>query len=399
MNWSRNATLIVVGVVVVAAIVWGVLPDPVVVEVARVSRGRLEVTVREEGKTRVAERYAISAPVSAYARRLELEVGDAVQEGEVLLRLEPLRSQVLDPRSRAEARSRVNAAEATLEAALEEAGAAEADASYAETELGRIRTLHERGAVSRDMLDQALTDARRARARLEAARRAVDVATHELEAARTALRYSAADDDGLPAETVALRSPVTGNVLEVIHESEGVVASGEPLIEVGNPDALEVEVEVLSSDAVKITPGMAVRLERWGGDGELEGVVRTVEPVGFTKVSALGVEEQRVLIIVDLTSPAERWRRLGDGYRVEALFLLSTGEDVLQVPSSAIFRHQGGWAVFAVDGDTARRQSVELGRRSGLAAEVLSGLSEGDLVVTHPDDSIEDGTEVRRRES
>lgn len=398
MSWSRWLTWLAGGALVIVAIVWGFMPRPVLVEAAPVTRGPLEVTIREEGKTRVAERYVISAPVPAYARRLELEVGDEVLEGEVLLRLDPLRSRVLDPRSRAEALSRVNAAEATLEAAREQVEVAEADAGYAASELERIRTLYERGGMSRDMLERAEAEARRARARLEAARRAVDVAGHELEAARTALRYSAAEGDGPPAETVPLRSPVDGKVLRVIHESEGVVGSGEPLVEVGNPDALEVEVEVLSSDAVRIAPGMQVRFERWGGDHELEGVVRTVEPVGFTEISALGVEEQRVLVIADLTSPPEGWRRLGDGYRVEAVFLLWVGEDVLQIPSSALFRHQGDWAVFTADGDTARLRAVELGRRSGLAAEIVSGLSEGDLVITHPDDSIEDGTGIRVRE-
>jgi HlyD family secretion protein len=220
----------------------------------------------------------------------------------------------------------------------------------------------------------------------------VQVAEYDLEAARTALRYSAADDGG--HQIVPVRSPVSGNVLALLHESEGVVAPGEALIEVGDPALLEVEVEVLSSDAVRIAAGTAVRFERWGGEGELEGVVRMVEPVGFTKVSALGVEEQRVRVVVDFASPREQWERLGDQYRVEAVFIVWRGEDVLSVPSSALFRQGDGWATFVVEGETAVLRSVQPGRSSGLRTEIVSGLSVGETVVVHPDSSLQDGSPV-----
>jgi len=395
---SRRTLAWIAGIVlVVLAIAWGFVPRPVTVDVAAVERGPLEVTVREEGKTRVVERYVISAPVAGYARRLALDVGDVVEESEVVLRLEALRSQVLDPRARAQAEARVEGARAALEATQEEVAAAEADADFAAAELERMRELFDRGGVARRLLDSATADARRSAARREAAQRAVDVAAYDLEAARTALRYSAAGDGNAGGETVLVRSPVDGRVLTIINESEGVVGAGQPLLEIGNPAALEVEVEVLSADAVRISPGTAVRFERWGGDAVLDGVVRRVEPVGFTKISALGVEEQRVRVIAGIVSPPELWEQLGDQFRVDATFVLWRGEDALQAPSSALFRRGDGWAAFVVVDGAARLREVEVGRRSGLRAEILSGLSAGETVIAHPGDQIADGTAVRPR--
>jgi HlyD family secretion protein len=392
VSWWRKIGWVVGVVAVVGAIALGFMPSPVLVDTDTVARGSFEVTVREEGKTRVIERYTVSAPVAAYARRVELDVGDGVGEGEVLLYLEPLRSQVLDPRTRAEAQARVAAADAALSAARQDVDGAEADADFAAAELERLRQLFARGAVAQTVVEQAEATAQRTAARREAARRAVEVAEYDLEAARAALRYSDAGDDG--GEAIPVRSPVDGNVLAVAHESEGVVSPGEPLLEVGDPSLLEVEVEVLSSDAVKISQGTPVRFERWGGDGDLEGVVRVVEPVGFTKFSALGVEEQRVRVLVDFTSPREQWERLGDQYRVEAVFIVWRGDDVLNVPSSALFRRGDGWATFVLDGDHVSLRAVEVGRSSGLRTQVTGGLSEGDVIVVHPDSDLEDGSAV-----
>jgi HlyD family secretion protein len=353
--------------------------------------------VQEEGKTRVTDRFVISAPVIGFARRIGLDVGDTVARGQVLAELEPQRSTVLDPRRRAEAKARLAAAKAALSAARENALAAQADDNYAKVQLKRIKRLFETESVSRDALDQAETEARRTEANLRSAGFAVEVARFEEEAARTALRYSAAEDTTKVAEKVAIRAPVNGRVLKVHHESEGAINTGEPLLEMGDPRSLEVEVDVLSADAVRISPGTRVLFERWGGDFPLEGKVRVVEPVGFTKVSALGIEEQRVLVIADITTPPEKWERLGDGYRVEAGFILWEGDNVLQVPSSALFRHEGGWAVFVHDSGKALRRPIRVGHRSGLAAEAVSGLSEGEEVIVHPDDLIEDGTRVRLR--
>ena len=224
---------------------------------------------------------------------------------------------------------------------------------------------------------------------------AVEVARFELEAAQTALQYSITGNGETARETVKLRAPVSSRVLQLHRESEGVVATGEPLLEIGDPQALEVAVDVLSADAVRIRPGTPVEFHRWGGELPLEGVVRRIEPTGFTKVSALGVEEQRVWVIADLTTPQEQWQQLGDGYRVEAHFILWEAQDVLQVPASALFRHADGWAVFAVVSGRARLTAVRTGRNNGLVTQILSGLGEGDTVIVHPDDRIGDGVRVQ----
>jgi HlyD family secretion protein len=382
---------------VVLVVGYGFRPQPVLVELATVRRGPLRVTVEEEGKTRVTDRFVVSAPVAGFARRLALEVGDPVREGQVLLLLEPLRPQVLDPRSRAEAEARVAAAEAALRAAEERARASAADAAYWRTQVARLEKLFATGDISGDQRDRAVTELQRAEASERAAAHAVEQARSEREAARAALAHSAARPGNPPAEIVTVRAPVGGRVLKVVHKSEGVVNAGQPLVEIANARSLEVEVELLSADAVRIGPGTLVRFERWGGEAPLEGRVRVVEPVAFTKVSALGVEEQRVRVIVDLTSPATQWRRLGDGYRVEAGFVLWEGQEVLQIPASALFRYQEGWAAFAVEQGIAKRRQVQVGHRNGLVAEILSGLAEGEQVIAHPDDTVKDGGAVRPR--
>lgn len=398
MKWRRWTGIVLLIVSIVAALAYGFWPKAVPVEAGEVRRGRLEVTVEEEGKTRVIDRYVVSAPVAGFARRVRWKVGDPVKRGEVIVRLEPMRSAVLDPRSRAEAQARVAAARAALRAAQENERAAETNDAYAQAELSRIQPLHASGFASQEALDRAEAEARRASAHHRSAEFAVEVAEHEVEAALTALRFSGAEGMDGPAEEVGIRSPVDGRILKILRESEGVVGAGEALIEIGDSQALEVEVDVLSADAVRIAPGTVVFFDRWGGAQPLEGRVRMVEPVGFTKISALGVEEQRVLVIADITSPPEEWSRLGDGYRVEARFILWEGEQVLQIPTSALFRVGEAWAVFVIEGGVARRRTVQIGQQSGRLAQVESGLQEGERVITHPDAAIEEGRRVRLRE-
>ena len=251
--------------------------------------------------------------------------------------------------------------------------------------------------VTKDERDRTESRARQTQAQLRSAQFAVEVARHEVEAAQTALRHSAAQPGEAAQETVIVRSPVDGQVLARQRQSEGIVEPGAPLLEVGDPRALEVAVDVLSADAVRIRPGTPVTLERWGGEQPLEGLTRTVEPVGFTKLSALGVEEQRVWVVVDLRSPAEAWSRLGDGYRVEASFVVWQSKQVLQIPASALFRWSDGWAVFVIENGQAHRRAVEIGQRGGLVAEIRSGLSEGERVIPHPDDALQEGAAVQVR--
>lgn len=400
MNHALRRILWVTGIilVVVLAILYGFLPRTQEVDLVRLTRGPLQVTIEEEGRTRLKERFVISAPTAGYVRRIEAKVGDPVRKGETVAVLEPLRSQALDPRSRAEAEAVVSAAAASLAAAMEKERAATADADYIEKRLVRITTLYSKGSVAKDQLDQTDSEAKKARAVQRSAKAAADVARSELERAKTTLQNFAPVQRTGKNNTVEVTSPVSGAVFRIYRESEGAVHVGEPLMDIGNAGNLEVRVEVLSSDAVRIRPGMTVLFKRWGRDEPLAGRVRRIEPAGFTKVSSLGVEEQRVLVIVDITSPPEMWRVLGDGYRLEAHFVVWEGKDILQVPTSALFRSGKEWAVFVEENGKARRRAVEVGQRTGLTAQIVSGLKENERVVAYPDDTISDGTRIRQRE-
>jgi HlyD family secretion protein len=398
MKGSGKIFLWIALAAVVILIAWGFMPHPVGVDVRPVKRGPLSVTVTEEGKTRVIDRYVVSAPVAGYARRLEFDVGDLVRSGQPLVHLDPMRSGTLDPRSQAEAEAAVNTAQAALNAAIEAVEAARAEAELARNEYERVRRVAQQGLISQGALDAARAQWRSTQARERSSDFNVEVARGELEAARAAVEFSAAEPDADGKHvSVTVKAPVDGRILKIIHESEGAVIQGQPLLEIGDPKALEVEVQLLSADAVRVHEGTKVRFLRWGGDGMLGGVVRRVEPTGFTKVSALGVEEQRVLVICDITSPYEAWQALGDGYRVEAEFVLWEGENVLQAPASALFRNEGGWAVFGIEDGRARIRTVEAGARSGLAVEVTSGLDEGSLVIIYPSERVSDGTRVAAR--
>lgn len=392
----QHPAITVIAVMIIALLVWGYWPQPILVEAIAVKHAPLTISIEEEGRTRVIDRYIISAPVDGVACRVQLNVGDPVDKEQVLLGITPLESQVLDPRSRAQAKAQVAAAESALRAAKEQAGAATAAAQLADTELKRMRPLVEKEVISREAFDRTLTEAKTTAAAKRSADFNVEVALHELQAAQTVFEYTAGTG-GEAAERVAIRSPITGRILKLVRECEGPVRTGEPLLEVGDPTALEVEVDVLSADAVKIKPGMKVLFDRWGGEKPLQGIVRNIEPVGFTKVSALGVEEQRVLIISDFVSPIEQWQRLGDGYRVEAQFILWHDENVLQIPASSLFRYQQGWAVFVIDGKYAKRRVVEVGQRNGLIAQIINGVEEGERVINHPNDEVEDNARVKPR--
>ncbi len=398
MAMIRNHLGLIIGAIILIIIIAiGFIPRPVLVDVAIAKRDTLQVTIEEEGKTRVIDRYVLSAPVDGFARRLDLNVGDTVEKNQQILCLEPLKSNVLDPRSRAEAEARVSAAQARLNATQRHVTAAEADADFAARELERLTRLYESRVIPLDQLQQAQANSRRTKADLESARFDVEVAEFEKHAAEAVLRYSAAEQIGEEPEIVSIGAPVSGSVLRIYHESEGVVSKGDPLLEIGDPLSLEVEIDVLSRDAVKIMPGTRVRFERWGGDTVLNGAVRTIEPVGFTKISALGVEEQRVLVIVDIISPKEEWQRLGDGYRVETAFILWEGKDVLQIPSSALFRHDNEWAVFAIIDGRAVLKKINIGQRSGMTAEIVAGLNEGEQVINHPGANVDENSRVRSR--
>ncbi len=397
MQLRPKIGMLVAALLIAGGLVYGFMPRAQPVDISEVKRAPLAVTVEEEGKTRVMERYQVTAPVAGYARRSGLKAGDAVAAGQVLAVIEPARAVALDPRTRAQAQAQVRAAQAAQAAAEQNAVAATAAAQLAQQERSRAESLRASNFISAQALDTARSAETRARAVQQAAMHSVRVARFELDTARAAVASSDRLQSGGTADVLQVRAPVAARVLKLLQESEGAVAAGQPLLEIGNPDGLEVEVDVLSTHAVKIVPGAKVILDRWGGEQAVAGTVRVVEPSGFTKISALGVEEQRVRVIVDFAAPREAWQRLGDGYRVEARFVLWEADDVLQLPTSALFREGEGWAVFAVEGGRARLTQVETGQRAGLATQVLSGLAAGTRVVSHPDDKIDDGTRVKPR--
>jgi len=395
--FKNHPGILVVSIVIIVLLTWGFWPKPILVETTKVARAPLTLTIEEDGRTRVIDRYVIAAPVNGMTCRMHLKVGDDVTQGQTLLGITPLESQVLDPRSRAQAEAQVSAARSALQAAKQQVQSAKAAAQLARDEVKRYQPLLEKGLIAQEVYDKATTASLTATANHRSANFNVEVANYELQAALTTLEYSAAQPHDTPQERVAVYSPIDGKILNVNRKCEGPVSTGESLLEVGDPTALEVIVDVLSADAVKIKPGMKVIFDRWGGEQPLEGIVRLIEPAGFTKVSALGVEEQRVWIVSDFSSPPEQWQRLGDAYRVEAKFILWQQEDILQVPSSALFRYRDGWAVFTIENGQAKRKTVTIGRRNSLTAQILTGVSENQISINHPSDGIEDGVTIQER--
>lgn len=369
----KRVALIAGGILLLAALVYAFLPDPIPVDAAVAERGPLQVIIEEEGETRLTDRYVVSSPVAAFADRIDLEPGDRVEQGQPLVRLEPAS---LDPRARNEAAARLRAARAAVQHATVAVERAAADAA-------RMETLFEAGAATRQAMEQAAAEHARAAAALETARA-------ELSAAQAASATGGAVPD-------VVRAPAAGRVLAVHHESEGPVSPGEPLLEVGDTERLEVRADVLSRDAVRIDSGDRVIIDEWGGDHQLEAVVTRVAPEGFTEISALGVEERRVPVRADLISPPAAWAALGSGYRVLARFIVWESDDVLQVPTSALFRTEEGWGAFVIDDGRAELRAVEVGQQADLRTRILGGLEEGDVVVVHPPNDLEDGARVRVR--
>ncbi len=377
--------------VVAAGVAVAVMPKPIDVETAPVEKGELVVTVDEDGTSRVRDRYIVSAPLGGNLARIELHTGDTVEQGQVLARILPMAAPLMDTRSRSEAEARVNAALAGLRQSSAQIERAKATADYAAEEAKRTKNLVESGAVSSRELTRAELDARSSQAELTSAEFSAKVARHQLAMAQAALgRLSAGDKE---AEQFEVTSPIAGRVLKVIQQSEGVVQAGTQLLEIGDPEALEVAVDVLTSDAVHVRPGAPVTLENWGGE-PLKATVRLIEPSAFTRVSALGVEEQRVNAILAISSPYEKWELLGDGYRVESRIETYRNPEAVKIPWSALYRRGSDWAVFVKDGTVARSKKVEIGRRSESHVEVLTGLSPGQHVIVHPSDKLRDGSEI-----
>ena len=386
--------------VLAAGLLYAFRPQPVQVDLIRVERGPLVVTVSEEGETRVRDVFAISAPIAGRARRIEIEVGDPVKADQtVVAEIEPIDPAFLDVRSEAQARAAVRTAEAASDLAKAELDRARADLVFAEAEVKRSRRLIRDDTIAQRRLDEDERAYKTAKANLATARAALDMRGAEVERARAEL-LSPLQARGLQPSCpcVPVTAPVSGRVLQVIHESEGVVAAGEPLIEIGDPEDLEIVADLLSTDAVKVEAGQRVMVEEWGGGERLNGRVERVEPFGFTKVSALGIEEQRVNVIVDFTDPPERWQRLGHGYQLEVRIVLWEGDNVLRVPLSALFREGSDWAVFVEREGRAEKRLVKPGRQNGLESEILEGLEAGERIVLYPSDRVVEGVGLAARD-
>lgn len=401
MRWIKRFVLIGIALGLLGLLVYAMQPQPVLVDIVEVERGPMEVTVEEDGQTRIKERYIVSTPLSGRLLRIDLDPGDRVFAGETTLaRMEPTDPELLDPRFIAQVTARVKAAEGRLKQAEAELERARAAVEFAEAELGRATRLEQSGALTDAALDEKRLLYRTRVEEQRAAAFATDIARYEVELERAALqRTSTGDDEDGPVDNeFAIRSPITGKVLRVFQESAAVLTAGARLIEVGDPLDLEVVVDVLSRDAVRIEPGARVQLEEWGGSKPLNGTVRLVEPAGFTKISALGVEEQRVNVVIDFNEPIKNHGQLGDGFRVEARIVVWESDGVLKVPTSALFRDGEDWAVFVVSEEgVARLRKIDVGKQNALEAEVLSGLEASARVIAHPSDQISDGTSVSRR--
>jgi len=427
-RWLSRGLWALVGLGLIAATVFAFLPKPIPVELATVERGLLRVTVDENGKSRVIDRYVVSAPLAGHMARIELHPGDAVEVGTLLATLEPVTPPLLDARTRAETEARLLAAQAAKRQADAAVGRAKLAEEFASKERERIAELVGKGTLPSRNLDIAELELRTREQELVSARFGVRVAVYEVEVAKAALKRiedagtpkpgkpgTEAGDDPEPRDgVIEVRSPIAGRVLRVLQEHEGVMQLGTALVELADLSALEVVVDVLTTDAVQIRPGDPVILRDWGGRDPLSGRVRLIEPSAFTKVSALGVEEQRVNVIIDLDKSADTQhapRRpgaheptleagdsplssLGDGYRVEVSIIVWEGDDVLLLPVSALFRADQGWAVWKVVDGHARLQAVEIGQREGLKVEIVDGLAVADQVVVHPSDAVVDGIAI-----
>ncbi len=399
LNWRRIALWSALALTLIAGLAFAFWPRAIQVDFAVVEHGPLTVTVDDEGETRVKDVYVLSTPVTGRALRIESDVGDQViADQTIVARIEPIDPTFLDVRTEAQAKAAVQAAEAAKALTEAELEQSRAELEFAMTELERAQRLYKKKAISQRAFDDAQRNIRNRRAEVARTQAALNMRNFELAKARALLvspaqtRQKSGD-----CECVSIPAPVSGRILRILHKSEGVVNAGDPLVEIGNPGDLEIVVDLLSSDAVKVEAGQRVIIEEWGGAAPLTGAVRRVEPFGFTKISALGIEEQRVNVIIDIRDPRDRWSRLGHGYRVETRIVLWNGGEVLKLPLTALFRDGKHWAVFAEKDGRARLQHVTLGRRTSLEAEIKGGADPGVRVVLHPSDRVTDGARITAR--
>lgn len=393
MNWNKRLLILIAVLGTIAIVIWAFLPKPVTAQLATITRGSFQQIVEEDGKTRVRERYVVSAPLMGKLQRINLKAGDPIQANQVIAAIVPSAPALLDVRSVAELKERLAAAQAHQAGATTTVAHAQAALDKARTDLSRAKSLAAIRAISQAQLEESELAVKLNAKELEASQYAAIAAQHDVATARAALLQS--NHNTIMGKAWQIISPVTGEVLKVNQESESVVTMGAPLVEIGNATDLEIVVDVLSSDATLIKPGAIVDIRDGGQTASLQGRVRRVEPSAFTKISALGVEEQRVNVIIDLTSPAALWKNLGDGYKVDARIIVFSTDNAIKVPVSALFRKDGLWAVFVAEDGRAKLRQVQIARRSGLEAMLVKGLQPGEKVIIYPGDLIKPDVRIK----
>lgn len=385
--------------VLIAILIAGIvafLPNPVDVETSKVAEGPLRVSVREDGKTRIREKYIVSSPVAGRLTRIELRPGDAITSEETLLAIiMPNDPDILDARSQAQAEARVQSATAAVNRAKANSQRAGIDLGLANSKFERAQKVYAKNGISHDEYDTFRAEYLASVQADKSAKFDLEISQFELEMAKAAVNQFMESSPG-HSEPFLIYSPIAGKVLRVFQESSTAVERGTPLLELGDPRDLEIEVDVLSTDAVRIRPGADLTIEHWGGESPLKANVRVIEPAAFTKVSSLGVEEQRVNIISDFDETPDRLASLGDGYRIEARITISQLDNALQIPNSSLFRHQRQWHVFTIVDDKAVMRAVDIGLQNETHTEVLQGLQRDEEVIVYPNDQISNGVKIRR---
>ena len=394
---KKKIAWMVGGLIVLALLVWAFMPRATEVEVASVTQGRFERSVQEDGKTRLRDRYVVSTPLAGRVARITLRQGDSVERDAMVATLWPLVPALLDERARDQQNAHVGTLEASVSRAKANVGRAMAALDQARAELKRNEALAKEGFVSPNQNETGRLTVRLREQELESARQEESGARHELDQSRIALRQYSSGSTGAQQRAWQIKAPVSGKILKIQQQSEGIVQAGTPLMELGDPSQLEVVVDVLTEDAAQIRPGTPVQLRNWGGPDTLEGRVRLIEPAAFTKVSALGVEEQRVNAVIDITSAPDKRATLGDGFKVDVRVLVQVVESAVKVPVSALFPVGGRSALFVVEGGRARQREIEVAARNGVEAWVKTGLAAGTPVIVYPPTALKDGARVTTR--
>lgn len=389
----QHVPSIAVAISVIGLLAYGFWPTPIEVDLVHAHRGQFQLTVRDDGETRIKEKYIVSAPVDGRLLRIEIHPGDIVCVGQtVVARVEPTDPSLLDARTQAQLEARVGAAEANHQRSQAELSQQTNAFEAAQHEFTRVNELKNTNAISQATVDQVEHQYHIAKAGVNSAVFSAKIAEFELAQARAALVRTPGSDNS--SSSLTIHSPIDGRVLRVFREDEGVVSPGSPIVELGNSSEMEMLIDLLSTDAVRVRPGAKVFVEHWGGTGILEGTVRVIEPAAFLKISALGIEEKRVKIVADFTTPLQQRESLGDGYRFEARIVVAEYQDAATVPSGVLLRDGEKWYVFKVVDGRAKQQSVKIGESNGMDTRILNGVVPEDELILYPTDKIRDGVRV-----